>query len=66
LIDEGDFYQVIAEVSKDVAADINDGNLILKNERGFNLAIMLPKDVAGFASDSSYRNGILKMRLSKK
>lgn len=65
IIDEGDFYRVIAETPEDAEVVSSNGTLAFMTKHGFKNTIKLPKDANGVCGNRHYRNGILEIRLDK-
>src|SRR3989338_2433843 len=65
IIDEGDFYRVIAETPEDAEVVVKNGKLAFAAKLGFKNTIELPRDAKGICGDRHYRNGILEIRLDK-
>lgn len=65
IIDEGDFYRVIAETPEDAEVVANSGTLVFVTKHGFKNTVELPRDAKGICGNRHYRNGILEIRLDK-
>jgi HSP20 family protein len=72
VFDEGDYLQVIAELPGVEAKDIQfevEGDLLnlsaTAGERKYHKEVLLPAPIAAAGVSSSYRNGVLELKLQK-
>ncbi len=73
IFDEKDYLEIIVEIpgvdEKDIKTEIRGDILIINAEAGdrkYSKEVLLPKEVETKKIESTYRNGILKLRLEKK
>ena len=73
VFDEKDYLEIIAEIpgvsEDDIKVEVKGDILIISAESGdrkYSKEVLLPKEADGRTIKSTYRNGILKLRLEKK
>jgi|GEM_PF-159956 len=73
VFDERDYLEIIAEIpgvsEDDIKVEVKGDILIISAESGdrkYSKEVLLPKEADGRTIKSTYRNGILKLRLEKK